>query len=191
MRNITIPKRFGYPTVDITINGKEETFQSGVEISVDDSIAEAIENAMALEPKHERYLSRLAQLASGSISEIKESELDGIKSILPYAFYNCDSLTNIAIPNGVNSIGGYTFADCENLARVVLPESITNIDGRAFTESHNLTRVTLNALTPPTLRTSSYIPATCVFEVPAESLVAYKSAAEWSNIADQIVAIEE
>lgn len=51
MKKITIPKRFGYPTVDITINGKEETFQSGVEISVDDSIAEAIENAIGLEPK--------------------------------------------------------------------------------------------------------------------------------------------
>lgn len=191
MKNITIPKRFGYPTVDITINGKEETFQSGVEITVDDAIAEAIENAIALEPKPKRYLSRLAQLVEGSILEIKESDLDGIKNILPYAFYNCDSLTNIAIPNGVNSIGGYTFADCENLARVVLPESITSIDGRAFTESHNLTRVSLKALTPPTLRTSSYIPTTCIFEVPAESLATYKSASEWSNIANQIVAIEE
>jgi hypothetical protein len=66
-----------------------------------------------------------------------------------------------------------------------------NIDGRAFTESLNLTRVILKALTPPTLRTSNYIPTVCVFEVPSESLEAYKSAAEWSAIANQIVAIEE
>ena len=82
-------------------------------------------------------------------------------------------------------------SDCEKLEKVVLPESIASIDGRAFADSHNLTRVTLKAPTPPVLKTSSYIPATCIFEVPAESLAVYKAASEWSNIANQIIAIEE
>ena len=47
MKTITIPKHFGYPTLDITINGKEYTVKSGEEIEVEDSIAEAIENAIA------------------------------------------------------------------------------------------------------------------------------------------------
>lgn len=54
MTTITIPKRFGYPTVDIYINGKKYTFSSGVEISVEDNIADIIENAVALEPKHKK-----------------------------------------------------------------------------------------------------------------------------------------
>lgn len=191
MKTIIIPKRFGYPTLDITLNGKVYTVKSGEEITIEDHLAEVIENAIALAPKYARNISKFAQLVEGSISEIDESDLEGVKSVLAYAFYNCDSLTDVIIPNGVNSIGGYTFASCENLTKVVLPESITDIDGRAFTESHNLTKVTLKAQTPPTLRTSSYIPMTCVFEVPSEALNTYKSASEWSKIASQIVAIEE
>lgn len=191
MKTVTIPKRFGYPATEITINGVELAFKSGVEISVEDDVAEAIENAIALAPVQGRNIGKFAMLVEGSITEVSESDLEGINNVLAYAFYNCDSITKIVIPNGVNKIGGYTFADCGNLVKVVLPESITSIDGRAFADSHNLTRVTLKAITPPVLRTGSYIPTTCIFEVPAESLAAYKVASEWSNIANQIIAIEE
>lgn len=191
MKTITIPKRFGFPMAEITINGKAQTFASGVEISVEDAIAEAIENAAELAPVHGRNIGKLAMLVEGTISEINENDLVGIQNVMNYAFYNCDSLTNIVIPNGVKSVGGYAFANCEKLAKVVLPDSIKNIDGRAFTDDHNLKRVTLKALIPPVLRTASYIPTTCIFEVYAESLAAYKVASEWSNIASQIVAIEE
>ena len=51
MKTITVPKKYGYPTLDITVNGKEYTVKSGEEISVEDHIAEAIENAIALESK--------------------------------------------------------------------------------------------------------------------------------------------
>lgn len=193
MKNITIPKRFGYPTVDITINGKEETFPSGVEISVDDSIAEAIENAIALDPKQGKNIGKFAQLAEGSIKEINENDLYGATAILPYAFYNRGSLESIVIPNGVKSIGSYSFGYCKKLNKVVLPESITSIDGRSFADDAQLTRTILKATTPPTLKTESvsYIPSTCIFEVPAKSLEAYKSAEGWSTISNQIVAIKE
>ena len=48
MTTITIPTKFGYPKFDIYINGKKYTLQSGVQISVEDHVAEAIENAIAL-----------------------------------------------------------------------------------------------------------------------------------------------
>lgn len=62
MKRITIPERFGYPTLEITINGKEQTFASGVEIEVEDSVAEAIENAIALEPKNKKVVSSKVDL---------------------------------------------------------------------------------------------------------------------------------
>lgn len=46
MKTITIPKSFGFPTLDIVINNVRHTFRSGEEISVDDHIAEAIMNAI-------------------------------------------------------------------------------------------------------------------------------------------------
>lgn len=51
MKKIIIPKSFGYPTMDIVINYKRYTLLTGVEIEVDDSIAEVIENAIAFDPK--------------------------------------------------------------------------------------------------------------------------------------------
>ena len=62
MKSITIPERFGYPTLEITINGKEQTFSSGVEIEVEDSVAEAIENAIALAPKHKKFVNSSVDL---------------------------------------------------------------------------------------------------------------------------------
>lgn len=189
MKTIQIPTNCN-PYI-VVINNHVYTYKAGETAEVPDEVAEAIEDALELEPKPKRYLDKFAQLVEGSISEINESDLDGVKNISAFAFYNCDNLISIVIPNGVNSIGGYSFASCGNLAKVVLPESITNIDGRAFSESPKLTRVTLNAITPPTLTESNSIPITCFFEVNDESVAAYKVAAEWSNIANQIVAIEE
>lgn len=191
MKTITIPKRFGYPTVDITINGVEQTFASGVEISVEDSVAEAIENAIALAPQRGVPRNKVAQIADGSISEIEECDLYGIETIRSYAFYDCDNLIIIAIPEGVTTIETVSMAYCEKLEKVVLPASITSIDGRAFSNDANLANITLKALIPPTLKNSSSIPATCNIEVPEEAVATYKSAAEWSNIASQIIAKAE
>lgn len=193
MKTITIPKSFGYPTLDIIINGKKHTLQSGIEITVEDALAEVIENAMALAPKYGRNISKFAQRTEGSILEVNESDLEGITTISSYAFYNCDSLTDVVIPNSVKSIGRYAFSYCDNLVKVVLPESIISIDERAFFDSNNLTRVILKAKTPPSIAANAVedILSTCVFEVPSESVAAYKTAANWSKIASQIVAIKE
>jgi hypothetical protein len=53
MKTIIIPTRFGYPTLDLYINGRKSTFKSGEEISVEDSVADVIENAIALTPKYD------------------------------------------------------------------------------------------------------------------------------------------
>lgn len=163
MKNITIPKRFGYPTVDIAINGKEETFQSGVEISVDDSIAEAIENAMALEPKVGVSRNKLAQLAEDSLKEITAEDLAGITMLSSCAFYKKQSLQKVTIPNNITTISTSVFEWCDSLASVYLPE------------------------TPPRLvkiTSFSNINADCVFYCKTqESLEAYRSAENWSTLA--------
>ena len=187
---ITIPKNRN--PFEIMINKRSYTYKAGETVEVPDDVANAIENALALEPKPGIYLSKFAQLVEGSISEINEEELSGIKNLTNYAFYNCDNLTKVTIPEGVKTVGGYVFSYCALLTEVVLPASITSIDGRAFTEDKGL-KVIVKAPTPPTLRdeTAKYIPTDCVIYVPAKSVEAYKAATEWSTIANQIVAMEE
>ena len=193
MKTITIPKKYGFPTLDITVNGKVYTVKSGEEITIEDHIAEAIENAIALAPKAKRYLSKIAQYVEGNLFEITANDLEGATTICPYAFYNCDTITGVTIPHGVTSIGYAAFGYCDKLVSITIPNSVSSIDDKAFAEGYSLKRVTLKALTPPTIKadTFSLVPAACVFEVPSEALNTYKSASGWSKIANQIVAIEE
>lgn len=185
MRNITIPKRFGYPTVDITINGKEQTFNSGVEISVEDSVAAAIENAIALAPKIGVPRNRFAQYAEGSITEIMTDDLQGIDSIVAYAFAYYNNVKAATIPNGIKSIGSGAFYSCANLEIVTIGNSVTDISLNVFDACKKLKSVYLPEV-PPTLASVNAfanVPTSCIFYCKSkESLNAYKSAPNWGSL---------
>lgn len=123
MKTVTIPKRFGYPTAEITINGVEQTFRSGEEIRVENAVAEALENAIALEPKRSLARSKVAQIAEDSLTAITAEDLAGITSISACAFYSHKSLKEITIPNAVNKIGNNAFDWCTELKKIYLPET--------------------------------------------------------------------
>ncbi len=65
------------------------------------------------------------------------------KTISYGAFDNCNSLTNIIIPNSVITIGEEAFADCTSLKDIVIPDSVTSIGNYAFTSCENLTEITI------------------------------------------------
>ena len=162
MKSITIPKRFGYPTLDVKVNGTVYTLKSGEEITVEDSVAEVIENAIALEPKPKRYLNKFAQLVGGSISEVTAEDLEGVSTMDVSAFSSRPNLKKVTMPNSITKIDQYVFNWCTKLEGIWLPE------------------------TPPTLVNANAfdkIKATCVFYCKSqESLNAYKKAAIWSTL---------
>ena len=59
------------------------------------------------------------------------------------AFYGCDGLTSVMIPNSVTSIGFYAFYDC-GLTSVTIPDSVTSIGYYAFSGCSGLTSVTIS-----------------------------------------------
>ncbi len=216
MKTITVPKKYGYPTLDVTVNGKVYTVKSGEEITVEDHIAEAIENAIALAPKIGVPRNRFAQFVEGSVTEVKGDELDGITTISPCRFYNYDSLKSIVIPDSVTSIGFTAFGNCDGLMSVYIgngvktigynafeyckaltsieiPKSVTILGSNVFKDCTGLKKVILRPMLPPSITTDTFlnVSSTCVFEVPVEALNTYKTAANWSALANQIVAIKE
>lgn len=62
-------------------------------------------------------------------------------SIPNNAFYGCNSLTNVTIPNGVTSIGLNAFRFCNELTSVTIPNSVKNIRDRAFYGCSGLTEL--------------------------------------------------
>ena len=60
-----------------------------------------------------------------------------------YAFYECDTLKEISIPNGIISIEMYSFYGCESLIKASIPDNVKNLGTNAFQKCDVLTDVTL------------------------------------------------
>lgn len=188
MKTITIPKRFGYPTVDIEVNGIVHTFTTGVEIEMEDHLAEVIENAVALAPKQGRNANRLAQRTEGGIEKITATDLDGITTIAGYAFYNLKSLKEATINKGIKTIKECAFFGCSSLEIVRFEDDseLDAIETNVFDWCAKLVKVYLPETPPSLANVDSFqnINSACVFYCKTQaSLNAYKAATNWSTLA--------
>ena len=64
-----------------------------------------------------------------------------VSSIGKRAFYGCNGLTSIIIPNSVTSIGENAFASCRGLTSINIPNSVTSIGEYAFNGCNGLTSI--------------------------------------------------
>ena len=128
------------------------------------------------------------------------------------AFYSCNSLTNVGIPDCVTSIGYRAFSNCDSLTSVVIPDSVTSIGERAFDYCDSLTSVTIGngvtsigesaffycrslkeiyckPTTPPAGGSEmfDYNASGRKIYVPRASVDAYKSPTYWRNYSSCIV----
>ena len=68
---------------------------------------------------------------------------EGVKVIGDSAFWGCESLTSINIPNGVTTIGNAAFQGCESLTSINIPNSVTTIGKQAFDGCGSLTSINI------------------------------------------------
>ena len=66
-----------------------------------------------------------------------------VTSIGKYAFFPCDQLTSVIIPNSATSIGGWAFYKCSSLTSVEIGDSVTSIGDSAFQVCSSLTSITI------------------------------------------------
>ena len=103
------------------------------------------------------------------ITEFEDNKIDVIGD---YAFYKCNTLTNVSFPN-VTSIGDGAFQSCSNLRTIYVGTNTSTVctlsSTKAFNSCTNLTNI--------------YVPANLVDN--------YKSATNWSSYASKIKAYEQ
>lgn len=160
MKAATIPTSMN-PYV-VTINNHTYSYPAGETVEVPDEVAAAIEDALELEPRPQRYLSKIAHLAENTLKELTAEDLAGISSLVRCAFYSNIGLISITIPDNIREIGTDAFSWCVNLERVYLPE------------------------VPPTLAVDAFkgVRVTCVFYCKTQaSMEAYKAAENWGTLA--------
>ena len=66
-----------------------------------------------------------------------------VTSIGDSAFYLCESLTSITLPDSVTSIGDFAFAYCYSLTSITIPDGVTSIEVYAFSRCYSLTSITI------------------------------------------------
>ena len=68
---------------------------------------------------------------------------DSVTSIGDYAFYYCSRLTNITLPENATSIGHGAFGYCESLTNIIIPDGVTSIGDEAFNSCKSLTSIVI------------------------------------------------
>lgn len=130
------------------------------------------------------------------------------------AFYDCEGLTAITLPEGLITIGQANFGHCIGLKEVAIPNSVTSIGTTAFSLCTGLTKLTIGsgvttigemsfvsctalttiynyAVTPQEIDFYTFLQvptAACTLYVPEESVELYKAAPVWKNFEVKAIA---
>ncbi|MCD8217179.1 MAG: leucine-rich repeat protein [Clostridiales bacterium] len=80
-----------------------------------------------------------------TITTVIFDETSSLTEIGANAFYDCESLTSIELPDSVTTIGERAFYQCDSLSSVVLSENLETIGSYAFSSCTKLTDITIPA----------------------------------------------
>ena len=95
---------------------------------------------------------------------------DSVTSISDSAFTNCTSLTSIDIPDSVTSIGNQAFSGCSSLTSIEIPNGVTSIGNQCFNSCTSLTSATIgNGVTSINVGTFFQCKGLTSIEIPDKS----------------------
>ena len=129
---------------DLTINNNVINADTA---DVCDVIANLSDGMHIIKVIGENYNNMITKISSAlrNSSQVKVnldlSETTGLTEIRDSAFYNCQNLQSITIPDGVTKIGNEAFCGCNKLQSITIPGSVTQIGEKAFFGCKSLTTV--------------------------------------------------
>ena len=91
----------------------------------------------------------------------------GTKCIAGSAFYGCEWLKTVRIPDTVTAVGESAFASCSRLTSIKIPKNVRKIGERVFEDSNSI-----NSLTVASGNKVFHSEGNCIIETKAKKLVA-------------------
>lgn len=103
---------------------------------------------------------------------------DSVTTIEYGAFLDCVNITFITMPNSLTSIGDNAFCGCESLSRINIPGNVTTIGNYAFYDCKSLSEITCYGLYPPELGDNAFkkCPSNLIIFIPYGSGYDYVNA---------------
>ena len=108
---------------------------------------------------------------------------NNISQIGSEAFNGCSALCQISLPNIISTLESRLFSACYTFSKIIIPQAVTTIKNLAF-NGCPFGEIVFESMTPPTLETMyafNNLPTDCKIYVPAGSLSAYTSAANYPD----------
>ncbi len=143
-----------------TADGTNYTAQCAITVSITDNISFVDDEVKALcvanwDTNGDGELSKAEAAAVTDLSEVFRGHttitsfdelqyFTGLVSIGNNAFYDCQGMISVIIPNSVTSIGDNAFIYCHSLAGMIMPNSVTSIGSYAFCGCWKLTNVEIS-----------------------------------------------
>ncbi len=105
------------------------------------SILETIDDYIFMTWDNKYYL--IGYIGDATEIKLPKNYKGSSYEIYQYAFYKCDGITAVTIPNGVTAIGHFAFDYCNSLINVTMPDSVTQIGDSAFSHCYKLESITI------------------------------------------------
>lgn len=70
---------------------------------------------------------------------------EGVTEIGDYAFYYCEKIKSINLPNSLTRIGAFSFAGCSGLDSIDIPASVRSIEHSAFCYCRNIQNLNIQS----------------------------------------------
>lgn len=99
------------------------------------------------------------------------------------AFWGCNELTTLSLPEGLTSIDYSAFWGCSGLTAVSMPQSLSSIAQNAFWGCSRIADLNVAAAMPPALGDNALmgVPRKAKLTVPNTALGAYQTALQWKE----------
>lgn len=105
-----------------------------------------------------------------------------MKKIGDHAFFMCDLIRNLVLPEGIENIGEYSFGSCSSMQQITLPSSIKSIEENAFNKCDMLMTIYLKATVPPTFKPDAALSKHISVYVPLSVADTYRHAEGWKDV---------